>query len=163
MHHLVKRAPAIAVCAALLLPVAGNAQTAGPTVTGPWHYRSFACVDTTVSSVMPRLTSNDQRSFAKSEFVNYGVVVTFKSHLGMSPVFPTGFAAVTHYQGEATNAVMIAEHPGDRVQVCYLGPPTPDASCNPDTDSRGRKYRVYDYKQHASYDGINTEHDCGGA
>jgi hypothetical protein len=116
-----------------------------------------------VSSVIPRLTSNDQRSFTKSEFVNYGVVVTFDSHLGMSPVFPAGFAAVTHYQGEATNAVMIAEHPGDRVQVCYLGPPTPDASCNPDTDSRGRKYRVYDYKQHASYDGINTEHDCGGA
>ena len=163
MRHLVERARAIAVCATLLTPVPGQAQSSGAGLTGPWHYRSFACVDTTVSSVVPRLTSNDQRTFTTADFTSSGVVVTFNSHLGMSPVFPTGFAAVTHYQGDARNAIMIAEHPGDKVQVCYLGPPTPDESCNPDSDSRGRKYRVYDYEQHASYDGINTEHDCGGA
>ena len=58
---------------------------------------------------------------------------------------------------------MIAEHPGDRVQVCIVQIPPPTKYCNPDTDSRGRVYRVWDYARKAQYAGMNSEHDCGGA
>jgi hypothetical protein len=47
--------------------------------------------------------------------------------------------------------------------VCFLGPPAPTVYCNPDQDARGRTYRVYDYRQKQQYNGINSEHDCGGA
>ena len=76
---------------------------------------------------------------------------------------PSALAGVTHYQGDAGNSIMIAEHPGDRVQVCIVQIPAPTTHCNPDTDSRGRVYRVWDYKLKAQYSGLNGEHDCGGA
>ncbi|MBV8490843.1 MAG: hypothetical protein JO199_09980, partial [Candidatus Eremiobacteraeota bacterium] len=73
-------------------------------------------------------------------------------------------AGVVHYQGD-DNAVMTAEHAGDKVQVCLLSTPSTadNPDCNPKTDPRGRVYRVYDYRQKASYSGINGEHSCGGA
>ena len=68
------------------------------------------------------------------------------------------------------NDVMQAERPGDRVQLCLAGFPLPrvDPSthrveCNPDSDARGFTFRVYDYRRHAAYIGMNAEHDCGGA
>ena len=58
---------------------------------------------------------------------------------------------------------MMAERAGDKVQVCFLGPPSPSLDCNPDKDRRERTYRVYDNRQQAPYSGWNSEHGCGGA
>jgi hypothetical protein len=114
-----------------------------------------------VVTVTPRLVGGDQTTFTKADFES-GVVVTFATNLGLT-AFPHDRVNVTHYQDTPGNALMAAEKPGDRVQVCFLGYPAPEKYCNPDKDDRGRSYWVYDYKRHAAYDGINGEHDCGGA
>lgn len=152
----------IAAAAFIAPAVAAVAQTE-EYAPGVWHYRSVACVDTTVKSVEPRLTSYGQKTFSRSDFLQSGVVVTFNTRLGSDPANPNMLAAVTHYQGTAGNDVMIAERAGDKVQVCFLSRPAPTKYCNPDKDGRGRVFRVYDYRRHASYAGMNSEHDCGGA
>ena len=131
-------------------------------VNGPWHYRAISCVDTTVTEVAPRLVSEGQKTFTAADFAS-GVDVLFATGLGMQPLFAKGTAEVVHYQDTAGNGIMRAEHAGDKVQVCFLGGPAPTKYCNPDTDSRGRQYRVWDYKQKKQYWGMNSEHDCGGA
>jgi hypothetical protein len=121
-----------------------------------------SCVETTVRSVEPRLTSGaGNEPYTRQEIVDSGPAVTFNTKLGQ----PNGvmWAEVVHYGSEPSNEVMIAERPGDRVRVCFLGSPKADEACNPKTDLRGRKFSVYDYRQAASYSGINSEHDCGGA
>jgi len=128
---------------------------------GPWHFHAVSCVDTTITDVEPRLDIPDE-SVARA-IDESGVQVTFATRLGIAPLFHTGTAEVVHYQGDDNNAIMAAEHKGQRVQVCYLGGPAPTERCNPDTDDRGRRYRVYDYAQHKQYWGMNSEHDCGGA
>ncbi|HEV3091874.1 MAG TPA: hypothetical protein VGX91_10605 [Candidatus Cybelea sp.] len=130
---------------------------------GVWKYRSVACVDTTVRSVQPRLMSDDQKTYTPADFQQSGVFVEFNTTLGSDPVNRNMRAAVTHYQGTPGNAIMIREHRGDKVQVCFLSRPAPTLYCDPDTDGRGRMFRVYDYRQHAQYSGMNSEHDCGGA
>ena len=154
----------VAVAAAAVLALSpALAQTAPDYKPGPWHYRSVACVDTTVVKVVPRLGQAGQTTFTAADFKASGVTVLFASHLGVDPLFASRHAAVTHYQDTAGNNVMVAEHPGDRVQLCFLGGPAPTKNCDPDKDDRGRNYRVYDYRQRASYAGMNEEHDCGGA
>jgi hypothetical protein len=130
---------------------------------GPWHYHAISCVDTTVTSVTARLGSAGQTTFTADDFKQSGVIVEFNTGLGITPLFSSGQASVVHYQDTAGNNIMSSEHPGDRVQVCYLGGPAPTKYCNPDKDNRGRNYRVYDYKLHQQYWGGNSEHDCGGA
>ncbi len=129
---------------------------------GAWHYKSIPCVDTTVLSVLPRL-SNGGAAPTKQDFVSSGVQVSFNSTLGADPVDKSARAEVVHYQDSPGNAVMMAEKKGDKVQVCFLGPPAPTSTCDPDKDSRGRTYRVYDYRQKQQYNGMNSEHGCGGA
>jgi hypothetical protein len=129
---------------------------------GPWHYRAMSCVDTTVSEVTPRLVNEGQTRYTAADFQT-GVQVFFNTGLGIVPLFSHGRAAVVHYQNMPGNGAMAAEHAGDRVQVCYLGGPAPTKFCNPDQDDRGRNYRVYDYKTHKQYWGMNSEHGCGGA
>lgn len=131
-------------------------------VPGAWHYRSVACVDTTVKSVAPRLTGGDQKTFTAQDFES-GVEVVFNTTLGSDPANPKMLAAVTHYQDTPGNSVMMKEHKGDRVQVCFISRPAPTTGCDPDTDARGRVFRVYDYRQRAQYAGQNSEHGCGGA
>ena len=152
----------------LIAGLAGTALALGAQDTpdykpGPWHYRTISCVDTTVKTVTPRLVSAGQTSYSKKDFDQSGVEVAFNTRLGADPVVPSAIAGVTHYQGDAGNNVMMAEHPGDRVQVCVVQIPAPTKYCNPDTDWRGRIYRVWDYRQKAQYSGMNSEHDCGGA
>jgi len=130
---------------------------------GVWHYRSVACVNTTVRSVEPRLTGDDEKAYTTSDFQESGVSVAFNTSLGADPANPKMRAGVTHYQNTVGNNVMVKEHPGDKVQVCFLSRPAPTPYCDPDTDGRGRVFRVYDYRQHAQYSGMNSEHDCGGA
>jgi hypothetical protein len=130
---------------------------------GPWHYRSIACVETSVLLVGPRLGSQGQEKFSAADFEASGVVVVFATRLGVDPPFANAHASVVHYQQSAGNDVMMAERAGDRVQVCFLGGPAPSQFCDPDRDPRGRLYRVYDYRQRAQYSGGNSEHTCGGA
>jgi hypothetical protein len=129
---------------------------------GPWHYKSIPCVDTIVVSVTPRLGTLGQTKFTKADFDGSGVTVTFKTMLGSDPALAPANVYVTHYQGDRDNKYMIAEHPGDRVQVCWIGTPTPSEYCNPDQDPRGRTYRVWDYRQKKQYAG-GSQHGCGGA
>ncbi|MGP6158445.1 MAG: hypothetical protein ACLPYS_13230 [Vulcanimicrobiaceae bacterium] len=142
---------------------AASAGDASDYVNGPWHYRAVSCVDTTVTSVTPRLTSEGRTTFTTADFQSSGVDVSFATGLGIQPLDPQGHAEVVHYQNTAGNEVMMREHRGDRVQVCFLGGPAPTLECNPDKDLRGREYRVWDYKQQKQYSGGNSEHDCGGA
>jgi len=130
---------------------------------GVWHYRSFACVNTTVRAVEPRLTSDGQKTFSIQDFQQSGVEVEFNTTLGSDPVNHNMRAAVVHYQNTPGNGTMIKERPGDKVQVCFISRPPPTIYCDPDKDGRGRVFRVYDYRQHAQYSGMNSEHDCGGA
>jgi hypothetical protein len=130
---------------------------------GPWHYRSIPCADSTVIRVAPRLQLVGQTVFTADDYEQSGVQVEFARRLGVDPAFPSGHASVTHYQGTVGNDVMTGERPGDRVQAGFLGYPAPTTTCDPDKDSRGRTYRVYDYRQRASYVGWNSEHICGGA
>lgn len=148
---------------ALLVVTPCSAQQNEEYKPGPWHYRSIPCVDTTVHSVAPRLSRGAQRIFSADDFDQSGVVVTFNTHLGSDPAIRGILAAVTHYQQAIGNGIMRSERPGDRVQVCFLGPPAPTKFCDPDKDERGRTYRIYDYRQHAQYSGSNEEHTCGGA
>jgi hypothetical protein len=140
--------------------LAGQVQ---PLKLGLWHYRSIPCVDTRVTAVVPRLGNPGQKAYSAQDFEQTGVVVTFATRLGVDPLYPNGQASVTHYQGLEGNDIMMRQRPGDRVQVCFLGYPAPTPTCDPDKDPRGRMYRVYDYRQRASYSGLNSEHDCGGA
>jgi hypothetical protein len=151
----------VACWAASVAPVA--AQENVQYKPGVWHYKSIPCVDTTVLSVTPRLGSAGQTTFTKQDFIQSGVIVTFNTTLGGDPAAPGTRAAVTHYQDTPGNTIMMAEKKGDKVQVCFLGPPAPTTTCDPDKDDRGRTYRVYDYRQKQQYNGINEEHGCGGA
>ena len=134
----------------------------GMTGPGKTVAASASCVNTTVRSVEPRLTSGTpNQPYTRQEIIDSGPDVTFNTKIGQ----PKGviWAEVVHYGGVAGNNVMIRERPGDRVRVCFLGGPKPDAGCDPKTDLRGRTFSVYDYRQNATYSGINSEHGCGGA
>jgi len=160
--------PILFSCLSLvLLTTAGNIAAARAQdqqyVPGLWRYRSVECVDTTVRIVEPRLTADGQKTFTARDFEESGAVVEFNTFLGSDPANPRLRAAVTHYEGTGGNNIMMRERAGDKVQVCFLSRPAPTAYCNPDRDGRGRLFRVYDYRQHAQYSGMNSEHDCGGA
>lgn len=134
---------------------------------GAWHFKSVQCTNTTVAMVEPRLRYPG-RPFTKEDF-RAGVYVAFNTGLGLSNIFPHERAAVATYSGYGPQAaLMMAEKKGDKVQVCFLESPLPyffnrRLRCNPDVDSRGRTYRVYDYRRHAAYYGGNSTHGCGGA
>ncbi|MBV8373374.1 MAG: hypothetical protein JOY69_08955 [Candidatus Eremiobacteraeota bacterium] len=137
-----------------------------------WPAKRLPCTNATVSQVRPRLDGSEtQTVFTKADF-DSGVEVIFALPKGYR-FFNAPYdiqASVTHYQNETQNALMMNEKPGDRVQVCLIGTPTPEYNaaqklwiCNPDYDARGYSFRVYDYKRHAAYYGGATEHGCGGA
>jgi len=154
-----------ALCGLMIasLAVPALAQDDPEYAPGVWHYRSIPCVDTTVRSVEPRLMTTGQTKPTAEDFKLTGVGVFFNTHLGADPLFPSAFAGVVHYQGSPGNPLMISEHVGDKVQVCFLGPPPPTKYCDPDQDARGRQYRVWDYQRKAQYWGGNSQHGCGGA
>lgn len=142
------------------------------TTGGPWHFRSVPCVDGTVDDVGPRLGNPGQRVFTAEDYRRTGVSVHVR--LARPTVFLSGTthrdARVVHYQGEFDNGVMASERPGDRVQVCLMGFPTPtfDATrkrfmCDPDRDGRGWVFRIYDYRRRVSFFGPDSQHSCGGA
>jgi hypothetical protein len=155
---------ALLISAAMMssLPVAQARMYDGIDRPGTMVVSSASCVDTTVRSVEPRLTNGTpNQPYTRQEIIDSGPAVTFNTKIGQ----PSGvaWAEVVHYGGEPGNSIMIDERPGDRVRVCFLGAPKAGEGCDPKTDLRGRKFSVYDYRQGASYSGINSEHDCGGA
>ncbi len=144
----------------IVLVIASSLPLTGQTQASPY---SASCVNTTVRLVAPRLTGLDpaKEHFTRQDFIQSGVAVTFNTKLGLTSGMQ--WAEVVHYQGEAGNSIMMGEGIGDHVRVCFLGGPEADRACNPETDRRGWKFSVYDYRQRASYSGINSEHECGGA
>jgi hypothetical protein len=157
----------ISLAVALSFPLAVQAKAAPYEKFGllqpPVYVASGSCVDTTVRLVAPRLDGLDpaKEHFTRQEFIDSGVAVTFNTKLGT--LNHRLRAEVVHYQQEPGNNIMMNERVGDRVRVCFLGGPKADRACDPNTDLRGRKFSVYDYRQHASYSGMNSEHGCGGA
>jgi len=59
--------------------------------------------------------------------------------------------------------VVLAEHVGDHVQVCFLGRVARSAPCMLAVDHHGRRFRVYDYRLKAAYTVSNNSHIRGGA
>ncbi|MEA2787120.1 MAG: hypothetical protein QOF71_3224 [Candidatus Eremiobacteraeota bacterium] len=54
---------------------------------------------------------------------------------------------------------------GDRVQVCLVYVPVIERTsrCRPAHDTRGRWYRVFDYRLRRAFTAPNANHGCGGA
>jgi hypothetical protein len=111
----------------------------------------YYCEDSTVTKV----------GYYFKDEPSSGTYVVFKSSLGVS-TFKGESAAVTD-RLMPINPVMNQQRVGDKVQVCLLSAPTKSRFCNPDKDSRGRIYRIYDYRLKAAYVGTNGNHLCGGA
>jgi len=103
---------------------------------------------------------------AETRFVK--ITGRFGEPVGSRPGFSTEGMDVFYRNGVTLVAytvdpVAAQEQPGDRVQVCFLGRIEGTGQCHPATDGRGRIYRVYDYRQHAAYTAMNSQHLCGGA
>lgn len=121
-----------------------------------------ACVDTTVINVRPRQFVKDP--FGKLVVPGYGFgVITFASYLGEENVVHDRPHATVAFADLPGDKVPAAERVGDRVRLCLLSEPVREGRCDPTRDWRGREYRVWDNRQHASYSGSNAEHVCGGA
>src|SRR5689334_3879307 len=104
---------ALLVSAALALNVPPSPHARPPATP------SRPCIDTTVREVTPRLTTGEPNEhFTRQEFIDSGVAVTFNTKIGQ----PSGriWAEVVHYGGEPGNTVMMNEHAGDRVRVCFI-------------------------------------------
>ncbi len=57
--------------------------------SGPWHYKSIPCVDTTVTAVTPRLGNAGQTTFTKQDFIASGVYVSSRpSSVPIRPLRP---------------------------------------------------------------------------
>jgi hypothetical protein len=52
---------------------------------------------------------------------------------------------------------------GDRARVCLISIHTKDDRCDPDKDTRGRLFLVYDLAKNDAEVYSNGEHGCGGA
>lgn len=61
------------------------------------------------------------------------------------------------------NRVWMQNKVGDKVQICLLSIPARTDRCNPDIDTRGRIYYVYDYRLKGAFIETTGEHYCGGA
>jgi hypothetical protein len=142
---------ALALAALVLPALQAEADTNYAAIAkgGKWPAAGHTCVDSKVTQVGYRLDGTP----------GSGSAVSFAANLGVSGI-RNARAGIVSYD---TIPVAAREHPGDPVQVCLLTIPKADQYCNPKTDSRGREYRVFDYKQGKAYAGANAEHTCGGA
>jgi hypothetical protein len=90
-----------------------------------------------------------------------GIYAEFDSRLGVE-TFQDRTARVVD-RSSPVNTVMDAQAVGDKVQVCLVAFPETAYRCDPKKDSRGRFYRVFNYRLNAAYMGPNSGHLCGGA
>jgi hypothetical protein len=144
------------IVAALLLPAAGAGAQSEASLTkgGAWPTASHSCVRTKVTQTGSRLQGAPD-SGSTVEFASSLGLAGFKGMNG-SPLR----AGIVSYD---SIPVVVRERAGDLVQLCLASVPKADQYCNPSKDSRGRMYRVYDYRQQKAYAGANSEHSCGGA
>ncbi len=120
--------------------------------------------DTAETNPQPIRCENTQITKLGNYFENQpdsGFYVVFQSKLGVEK-FPDTYAAVVD-RGAGPNSAIAKQQVGDKIQVCLIGTPKKDQYCNPDQDSRGRFYRVYNYRLREAYTGTNANHLCGGA
>ena len=85
----------------------------------------------------------------------------FAAKLGVE-TFPDVRAAIVDRGAKPSDAIA-RQKVGDKVQICLLNSPRPSQYCDPTKDSRGRVFRVYNYRLKAAYTGWNANHGCGGA
>jgi len=138
----------IALATVLLLAQSHAAFADDPTENNPQPYR---CEDSVVTKVGTYF-ENDPSS---------GFYAVFQSKLGVEQ-FPDYHAAVVD-RSAAPNSALAQQKVGDKVQICLIASPAKDKYCDPDKDSRGRFFRVYNYRLKAAYSGTNANHWCGGA
>lgn len=124
---------------------AQNAETHDE-IRGSEFVRPISCVETTFRSITDR--------FGKP----VGSQLNFPT-AGMDVTFANRVTLVAYSVSE----VAFRERPGDRVQLCFLGHVEGTQGCMTAADSRGRVYRVYDYRLHAAWTAMNSQHACGGA
>ena len=129
------------VSGGILMPHSGRADLPSEK---PW-----SCTESVVT---------EMRTYFKDD-PSSGFYAVFRSKLGVEK-FPDQFASVVLRNPDP---VMAKQKVGDKVQVCLTNFPDPGASCNPSKDSRGRFYRVYNYRLKEAYSGPNANHLCGGA
>ena len=92
----------------------------------------------------------------------------FGKPVGGDPSFPTSGMSVHLKNGiyliaYSVSQVAVHERSGDKVQLCFLGMVEGTTGCITAADPRGRLYRAYDYRLHAAYTALNSQHVCGGA
>lgn len=105
----------------------------------------IVCKDTKIKSISGRFGD----AYGKSQWASAGTRIIFSSGLG-----------VVSY---SLNRIVDRERVGDRVQACFLGRVVGATNCDPVKDARGYVYRLYDYRLHAAYVMMNSQHACGGA
>lgn len=145
-----KRRDSLAIAGAVtfLCTQLSIARADDPLETDPQPYR---CVDSVVTQIGTYFEG----------VPNSGYYVQFQSRLGVEQ-FPKVQAAVVDRNANAESAIA-QQRVGDKVQVCLIHSPSPGPGCDPNQDSRGRTYRVYNYRLRAAYSGWNSNHYCGGA
>jgi hypothetical protein len=124
---------------------AQNAETRDE-IRGSEFVRPISCVETTFRSITDR--------FGKP----VGSQLNFPT-AGMDVTFANGVTLVAYSVSE----VALRERSGDHVQLCFLGHVEGTQGCITAADPRGRVYRVYDYRLHAAWTAMNSQHACGGA
>jgi len=154
------------IVAALSLPAMADVQVPAK----PMHVdESVHCIETTVTKVSYYFAGQPASGIFVAFAANLGVARFPKAHASVADRqsyiadYQRGWVPSAALSGGAPNPVMMQERVGDHVQVCLVSVPIPQGRCDPDTDPRGRVYRVYDYRQHAAYVEMNDGHGCGGA
>lgn len=132
-------------CSSSAAALAQNAETRDE-IRGSEFIQPISCVETRFESITDR----------------------FGKPVGSAPDFPTAgmrvaFANRVMLVAYSVSEVALRERAGDRVQLCFLGHIEGTQGCIPAADSRGRLYRVYDYRLHAAWSAMNSQHACGGA
>ena len=135
----------IAIGLALVLGLPANAQEdPQDEVKGSDFVMPISCAKTTIKTKRDRFGKGPPGS------AEYG---------GMTIAFANGVGLISY----TVNKLAARERVGDSVQVCFLGRIEGGEGCLTADDSRGRVYRVYDYRLHVAYTMTNSQHRCGGA
>jgi hypothetical protein len=148
-------AAGFAVSPAAAAPPVGH--VAKPLPPGP------KCITTTIAKITTRLVSDDPVTGKETQVPGSGSDVVMRGKLP-DPFLGSIQPQVVFYDEAEENKLIARERVGDKVQACIVSvPSSDDPDCNPRKDGRGRGVRVYDYRRHFAYEGLNSEHGCGGA
>lgn len=144
-RYLVVLLAGLLMCSSSRAALAQNAETRDE-IRGSEFVQPISCVETKFKSMTDR--------FGKP----VGSQANFPT-AGMTVAFANGVRLIAY----SVSDVALRERAGDRVQLCFLGHIEGTQGCITAADSRGRLYRVYDYRLHAAWSAMNSQHTCGGA